>query len=246
MNDEALKSLEWADDERALWDAGRAEVPDPEAEARLLKSLGLDSPGPGGGEPKGEPSGVRPESVAAPRRPFVKWAVLGVVAVGIPLFLVLKNAEAPSTKVAPAPSLRVKMDEPAPSKTVASPSPPASEAVALQDLGEATPSGNGASRPGASSPSDAGAKAPSLSEELAFVRKARAEVAGGDLAAASKTLDTYQTTFPKPRLGAEATVLRVEILMKRGDKAAAEKLAAPLLTSGSPYQKRLSTLLGNP
>lgn len=83
--------------------------------------------------------------------------------------------------------------------------------------------------------------------ELEAIDNARKALASGNAALASRMLDRYQARFPKPRLRAEATVLRVETLMARGDRPAATRLGKAFLTSNpkSPYARRVRSLIGD-
>jgi len=91
------------------------------------------------------------------------------------------------------------------------------------------------------------AKVDTLPLELAAIDSARKALAQGNAALASRLLDRYSARFPKPRLGAEATVLRIETLMERGDRAGASRLGKAFLAnnSKSPYARRVRSLIGD-
>ena len=63
-----------------------------------------------------------------------------------------------------------------------------------------------------------------------------------------RLLDAYQTRFPRRSLGTEATVLRIETLTKRGDRAQAARLGRDFLARNAdgPYARRVRSLLGEP
>ena len=90
-------------------------------------------------------------------------------------------------------------------------------------------------------------KVDTLPLELEAIDNARRALASGNPALASRLLDSYQARFPKPRLRAEATVLRVETLIARGDRAGAARLGRAFLTSNpkSPYARRVRSLIGD-
>jgi hypothetical protein len=77
---------------------------------------------------------------------------------------------------------------------------------------------------------------------------ARAALVRSDAAAALAALDRYDRSFPGGALRTEATMLRVEALLARGDTKAAQDLARGLLAldPAGPHARRLRTLLQNP
>jgi TolA-binding protein len=88
----------------------------------------------------------------------------------------------------------------------------------------------------------------SLTDEVAALDGAREALGGGDPGRALRALDDHDRRFPRGALGPEATVLRVEALAQRGDRAAATRLGAAFLAAHprSPHAARLRTLLGIP
>jgi hypothetical protein len=90
--------------------------------------------------------------------------------------------------------------------------------------------------------------AASLSDEVAALQIARRALAGRDPSAALAALDRYARRFPQGRLQTEETVLRIEALMQRGDRASAAALADRFesLHPKSPYGTRIRSLVGNP
>ncbi|HEU5073285.1 MAG TPA: hypothetical protein VFU02_03915 [Polyangiaceae bacterium] len=90
-------------------------------------------------------------------------------------------------------------------------------------------------------------KLDTLPLELEAIDNARKALAQGNAALASRLLDRYAARFPKPRLRAEATVLRIETLIARGDRAAASRLGKAFLqnNSKSPYARRVRSLIGD-
>ncbi len=86
---------------------------------------------------------------------------------------------------------------------------------------------------------------PSLAEEVALIRRARTQLSSGDAAGALASLDEHTARFKKPKLSSEATVLRIDALLRSGKQAEARRLAAPIIASDSPYATRVRTLVGN-
>jgi outer membrane protein assembly factor BamD (BamD/ComL family) len=92
------------------------------------------------------------------------------------------------------------------------------------------------------------AKAPqgSLADEVAQLQKAKLALKSGNAGLALAELGTYSQRFPRPMLGAEASVLRIEALSQSGDTAHAKSLAEGFLAKNpnSPYAARLRSLTG--
>lgn len=102
-----------------------------------------------------------------------------------------------------------------------------------------------ARRPAVTAPTSA--KLDTLPLELEAIDNARKALAQGNAALASRLLDRYSARFPKPRLGAEATVLRIETLIARGDRSAASRFGKAFLQNNpkSPYARRVRSLIGD-
>jgi hypothetical protein len=85
-----------------------------------------------------------------------------------------------------------------------------------------------------------------LSLELSALEQARAALGRRDYGAALRLLDDYARRFPKRRLDSEATVLRIETLAARGDRAAAVRLGNQFLAThaNGPYARRVKSLIG--
>lgn len=85
----------------------------------------------------------------------------------------------------------------------------------------------------------------SLASQLALLAEARHALARSDLAAASKALARYRKAHPSGPLQAEADLLRVELLVARGERSAAMSLAQRLLDDApsGPHARRLRSLI---
>jgi hypothetical protein len=96
-------------------------------------------------------------------------------------------------------------------------------------------------RPAAKTASD------TLSDELALLDQVRRALARGDYPTALTTLDDHTRRFPKRLLSSEATVLRIETLVKSGELAQAARLGKSFLARhpNGPYAKRVSSLIGD-
>jgi hypothetical protein len=88
--------------------------------------------------------------------------------------------------------------------------------------------------------------AETLSLELAALEQSRAALAKREYSTALRLLDDYARRFPKRRLDSEATVLRIEALAARGDRAQALRVGNQFLAThaNSPYARRVRSLIG--
>jgi hypothetical protein len=100
---------------------------------------------------------------------------------------------------------------------------------------------SGAVSPAMSAAGSAPASAPSspaplrtLGAELARVDRARAALARGDALQALHELDGYERAFPARQLGLEASMLRMEAHLRRGDLTRARELARRILAAPVP------------
>lgn len=171
-----------------------------------------------------------------------KWGALAVAAVAIPAAVLLSSGgegaapQGPSSSLA-APATVVKTAPLEPVPISDGPAP-----VSLDDLPvlpeppTAQPSG-----PAGRQPTQA-----SLADEVAQLQKAKLALKGGNPTQALAELGTYSQRFPRPVLGTEAAVLRIEALSQSGDAARAKALAESFLAKNpsSPYAARLRSLTG--
>lgn len=115
------------------------------------------------------------------------------------------------------------------------PDPPGEEAAAPRPAASAAPA---SPRPAPTS----------LTGEIASLDAAREALAAGDASRALRALDEHDRKFPGGMLGPEATVLRIEALALRGDRASAARLGNAFLDAHprSPHANRVRTLIGAP
>jgi TolA-binding protein len=87
--------------------------------------------------------------------------------------------------------------------------------------------------------------ASTLHAELGTIDQARAALHSGDTRSALGLLDHYEARFPRGAMAPEAAVLRVEVLVKGGDRLGAKRVADAFLASNpqSPYAPRIQWLL---
>jgi hypothetical protein len=89
---------------------------------------------------------------------------------------------------------------------------------------------------------------PDITREIAAIDDARTALRQGKAAEALAALDRYDAEFTRGgSLHLEATALRIEALIQRGDRARATSLASAFLTSHpkSPYAMRIRALIGS-
>ncbi|HLK40335.1 MAG TPA: tetratricopeptide repeat protein [Polyangiaceae bacterium] len=81
--------------------------------------------------------------------------------------------------------------------------------------------------------------------EITMLDEARRALGAGEPARALSILDAYVTRFPRGTMGPEATLVRIEALLKAGDRPAAERAADVLGASDpdNPYGARVRSLL---
>jgi hypothetical protein len=87
-----------------------------------------------------------------------------------------------------------------------------------------------------------------LGSEIANLDEIKRLLVGGDPAAALGAIAKYRRDYPKPALGPEATVLEVQALTARGDKARAVALARRFVKMypSSPHARQFEELLSTP
>jgi hypothetical protein len=234
MSDQSPRDLET--EAKELFEAGRAEQPDP-----AKKQHALDEILSGAAKPRFSLPARRGGLVliggGALLLLLLSWGQLGGFGATIrttaspeakpPENPPVVVAEAPPAPPAPAPVVEPEPEDPpelfgtpAPSPAPSKPPPPPRREVAAADDADA------------------------LSRELAMLDRARAELAK-DPKAADATLATYRKTFPRGALSTEAEVVQIEALLKLGRRSEAETRARRLLAreKDGVLGKRVENLL---
>jgi hypothetical protein len=176
-----------------------------------------------------EPPVVAPAAVVAPARNVA------------PL-----SAQPRSDLPYPAPEPAPEVSATPPASTATFPPLPAAAAVPEPALTAAPVHTGSASfdapeaKPGTESP------ASTLGDETKALDRARQALAAGDARDALGALDTYRAKWPKGALRAEASLLRVDALLRSGNRPAAEREANALISAApaSRYATRARALLG--
>jgi len=167
---------------------------------------------------------------------LVGLALLASVGVGVALVHAggeTKTATAPAVSAAAPPAV-VLTARPEPS---AAPPEPAQGETALEP---SEPAAKLAAKPKA-----APSASSSLSRELQVLKQAHDAIARGNPNGALAALDDYHARFPQGALGAEETVIRVQALLARGDRAQAAAVAKQFSAAhpDSLYARRVERLV---
>ena len=216
----------------ALLRAGDAESPTSEARLRTLAAVGTAIVG-----STTTATGASKLGGAA----LLKWMGVALLVAGAGVYLGrshVRAAHAPAAATSPT-SVTVQL-APTTAPTVEALLAPAAPAASAP---EARPSSHPlvVARPPSSAPAGG-----SLSDEIATIDEASRAVAAGDANGALRVLDRYQRDYPHGALSPEATTLRIQALLLRGDRAGANALADRFLAQNpdSPHATRIRSLLG--
>jgi hypothetical protein len=212
----------------------RAEGPSAESRRQILAGLGV---GIAAGTHSAPSDGAQHAAGSTASSAAVKWGVASVVTMGACVVAFLSLPPKEPTPLAPvsntASAVPAATNQPAASSGDLVPVTKVEDLPTLPD------------RAGSETPKSVGA--PSLAEEVAAIKSAKGALASGNAAQALRELDAYKLHFPRARLAQEATVVRLESLIKSGNQAAAGTVADHFLAThpDSPYSARVRTLVGH-
>lgn len=215
---------------RALLEAGRADQPPPDFSKRLLVGLGIGS------------AVAATTSVAAAKSSsgvVATWLLAGFVGGGIVAggaSALLPAPGAPAAAVARTPTATIPhQPHAAPALAASDESEP--ESVVAPPVQTATPRA-----PVSAASSSAG----QLGREVQLIDSARRALATGNTSLASTQLDEYRRIAITGVLDREARVLRIETLLRQGDRERAATLAKAYISElpNDPHSARLRSLLG--
>jgi hypothetical protein len=138
------------------------------------------------------------------------------------------------------PSVQPPAAEP-PEHVEAAPEPALDEQAAPAESAEAP----GGATPSLSPRKSATRAQPDISLEIAAMDEARAALRGGRPTEALRALDRYDAANAKGSLRVEATALRIDALLRSGQRDRAQSLADAFLARNpkSPYAARIRTLI---
>ena len=186
---------------------------------------------------------------------ITRWAIVGgagsaVTAAAVWTSVQLSQPSAAASNAAPHKALVVQPVSAPPAATeepsAAAPETQAVSAPAM-DISELAPAAaaEAAATPRARSRHTATDISP-LAQELRALEAARRALVQGDPRRSLSLLDEHTAKFSKPRLTAEATVLRIEALTASGETARAHKLGKAFLArhANGPYERRVRSLIG--
>jgi len=213
----------------------RSEGPSAESRRRILAGLGV---GVAAGTLSAPSDAAQNMPSNAASSAAVKWGFASVVAVGAAVVAFLSlQPKAPSNVVPPRVSAAA--PQATPPVATASTSGELVPVTKVEDLPK-LPDSAGADAPKSAS-------TPSLADEVAAIKSAKSTLASGNAVQALRELDAYRSHFPHGRLGQEATVVRIEALLRSGNQAAASAIADRFLSAhpDSPYSARVRTLVGH-
>ncbi|WP_437757021.1 hypothetical protein [Sorangium sp. So ce1389] len=245
--------------ERTLLRSWKHESPSSAARARALAIAGLAA-GTSAAPPAPAPAPAAPAPApqAAPGKllAIAKWSLGTAIGVGLlGAGVALLRPPAPPSVAAPsgeplaasAPPIAPAPIAPAPTPSGPAPTPSGPVTIALPGpapAAVASPPRSTSSAPRARSAPVAPADA--LREQVAIIDRARDALGAGDAAGCLSELDAYDRRFPRSAMGEEATVLRIEALIRLGDRARAADLGQRFLASRptSPHAAGVRALLG--
>ncbi|AKV04403.1 hypothetical protein AKJ09_11066 [Labilithrix luteola] len=186
-----------------------------------------------------------PASAGLAARAFRSWGGFAVAGLGALAFVgVVASVTSRSVKQPPAPAIAAAPSVPVP--------PAASASVEVVADGEQVRGTSVWELPSVPAPKKAvaaqGEDADLLALELAALEGARKKLREGDAAGAQKRLTDFDRRFPHPRVGDEATVLRIEVLFALGRGEDARRLGQAFVAThpDSIYRARVAQLLGDP
>ncbi|WP_049949842.1 hypothetical protein [Sorangium cellulosum] len=247
--------------ERALLRSWKRESPPASARARALAIAGLAA---GTSAAPGAPAAPASKAAAGKLLSLAKWSLGAAIGVGLvgagvallrpsaPSSAAATSSEPPAALVPPTagepPAVSAPPVAPAPA-----PSGPVTRApIPVQASGPPVPAPAAAAsppRPKSAAPRSRSAPVAStdtLGEQVAMIDRARDALGAGDAAGCLSALDAYDRRFPRSAMGEEATVLRIEALIRLGDRARAADLGRRFLASRptSPHAAGVRALLG--
>jgi TolA-binding protein len=189
---------------------------------------------------------LAPKSVALGVGAITKWFVVGLVVTGatVGTVVAVRPSSVPSTttRVATSTATTTTPTAVATSATTATTATATAEPPTLSpaDL----PAATAAEPPPLHAPKSA-AHDETLASQIALFDRARTALDGGDAEGALVLLDDYERRFPGGTFTQEAQVLRVQALLRKGNRAAATRAGERFLQAHptSPHAARVRAML---
>jgi hypothetical protein len=237
--------------ETALLRAGHRDAISEDGRRRVLSSLGIGAGILTSATASGATAVTKAGPLAMTGGAVFKYVGIGVAALAVwggvhawypresthdhgPVIVEPVAPAVPSTPAVPTPGARAELEvhDPAAPIVTASPAPAGTTAPPTR-------------RPRSADPPVERSK-DSLPRELSLLDRARRELTSHHPAGALRLLDEYESSFPGGRLGAEASVLRIESLARAGDRAGLVAAGKAFLARhpDGPYATRVRSLMG--
>ena len=242
---------EWSAEERSLWDAARDDRPPAASMGATLRAVGI-----GGvlattaGVAQGAATGTSAIAKSGGALGLLKWsgiAMLGGAATigGAAVYRHSQNARPAAEQAQSA--------NPSRAEAARLAQPARAQLAAAPDKGEVAPEPRTTSAALPAQPLPAPARAssgpalqPDIGQEIQSIDAARSALRRGDTAEALLALERYRAEHGRTgSLAMEATVLRIEALLRGGNRAEGMRLANSFLASHpkSPYAPRIRALV---
>ncbi|WP_437597488.1 hypothetical protein WMF28_33055 [Sorangium sp. So ce590] len=246
--------------ERTLLRSWKHESPPSSARARALAIAGLAA---GTSAAPAAPAAPAPGAATGKLLSLAKWGLgtaigAGMIGAGVALLRpaappssAVPSSEPPAASAPPVPG-EPPVANPPPVAPASTPAAPVTRApLPLPASALPSPAPPVASPPRSKSTTPRARSAPvaptdALGEQVAMIDHARDTLGAGDAAGCLSELDAYDRRFPRSAMGEEATVLRIEALLRLGDRARAADLGQRFLASRptSPHASGVRALLG--
>jgi hypothetical protein len=259
LNPDDLQAKAFA---RSLIRAARTDMPPEGAHGRALRALTS-------GAIAGGAFGGVSTAAAAPKLALLatslgiaKWGAVGVVAGVLTVGAAKQLGPSESTRTQTMVAPRTVERTPLAARAATTATTPIAESPAANDPPPPVPStrerpsdqvglGAGSALPAplpnlATSDEPSAAQPDGLLSEVAILDQVRSLLLARDPLRALEVLDGYRSTWPRGRLGPEATVLRIEALVHSGRRTQAIALANEFLAThaATPFAHRIRTLVG--
>ena len=180
---------------------------------------------------------------------LAKWTILAVVLVGgsVATYAVVHRSSSSTSEPAVVAVAPVAPPVIPPASTVVTPVTPLTETPTLSpaDLPAAVDAPAPSNTAQAAARQGAAPAPSSLGEEIALFDRARTALDGGDANGALALVDTYERRFPSGAFAQEAEVLRVQALLRKGDRTGASRVGERFLAAHptSPHAARIRAIL---
>jgi hypothetical protein len=240
---------EWSAEERSLWDSARDDRPPAASMGATLRAVGVGSAlVTAAGVAQGAAAGTSSIAQAGGALALLKWSGIvllgGATAIGGAALYRHSQSAQPAAVQPPSanPSRAAGIAQPTQKRLSAAP-----DEVAVAPEARTTSTALPAQPlPAPVRASSEAASQPDIGQEIRSIDAARSALRRGDTAEALRALERYRADYGKNgSLGMEATVLRIEALLRGGNRAEGMRLANSFLASHpkSPYAPRIRALV---